>query len=243
MTDGAVWRLATWNVLVQAFCQPDRYRDVDPAALDTDRRRAAVVGEVVRRVGEVDVVCLQEVDEALCRALEGAGLWVHAVAHGEGDHGVAVVRTSPGPAHTGDLGGGRSWAAVTLEDAAAGSVVVVCCHLRHPGDGAVGTAQAVALADQLQRRFAGARIAIGADANAEVGGPAIAALDPLHLELHQPSSTAWIRGGPRTTDLLALPSGGELTEVAGPIGPIPTTDWPSDHRLLVGVWPRRPPTR
>lgn len=242
VSDGSVWRVATWNVLVQAFCQPDRYLDVDPVALDPDRRRSAVVREVVGRVGESDVLCLQEADEALCRALEAEGLCLHVVAHDEGDHAVAVVTGSPRPFHGGDLGGGRSWAGVTLEEADAEPVVVVSCHLRHPGDGPVGTAQAKALADQLRHRFAGMRVAVGADANAAVGGPALEALSSLGLTLLQPSPTAWIRGGERTTDVLALPPGGRLTGVAGPTGPIPTPDWPSDHRLLLGELPRRSTT-
>lgn len=239
VTSRPVWRLASWNVLAQALCDPDRFPDVDPAALDVDARRAAVVAEVVRQTTAVDVVCLQEVDDALGHALAAAGLWVHAAVHDDGIHGVAVVAVEPLTAHVGALGGGRQWVAATLDDGDASSSLVVSCHLQHPGDGPVGSAQAHQLAHQLRQHVGGVRVAIGADANAVVGGPAADALATTGLELHQSPPTALIRGGPRTTDLLALPPGGRLTAMVGPSGPIPTTAWPSDHRLVVGEWPRR----
>jgi len=231
-------------VLAEALCDPDRFADVDPAALHPGRRRAAVVAVVVRWVAAVDVVCLQEVDDALCAALEEAGLWVDVAVHDDGVHGVAVVAAAALPSDSGTLGGGRRWVAATLGDPVGehGGPLVVSCHLQHPGDEPVGSAQAIALADHLGAHLASPgdrQVAVAADVNAAVGGPATDPLAAIGLELHQPSPTAWIRGGPRTTDLLALPPGGRLTTVAGPTGPLPTPDWPSDHRLVAGEWPRR----
>lgn len=237
------WRLATWNVLAQAFCHPDRYLDVSPVALEPERRRAAVVAEVSRRVVDVDVVCLQEVDAALVEELGVAGVWVHAEFHDGGDHAVALASRTPRSTLGGDLGGGRSWAGVELRDAPEGEpgavTVVVSCHLQHPGDGPVGANQAAELVAQLRKVVLGAAVAIGADVNAVAGGPATEAFAGLGLEVHQPTPTAWVRGTPRTTDVLALPPGGRVTDVVGPTGPIPTPDWPSDHRLLAGAWLRR----
>lgn len=242
---GDVWRMATWNVLAQAYCHPERYGDVDPVALEAGRRRAAVVAEVRRWVDTVDVVCLQEVDDALVDALGEAGVWVHAVAHPGRADGVAVASAVARPTLGGALGDGMSWAGVVLTHPAAPAVAttVVSCHLRHPGDGAVGAAQALALAEQLRAgvpggEVSGGPVAIGADANATVGGPPTDAWAALGLELVQPSPTAWLSGRARTTDVLALPPGGHLTSVAGPRGPLPTPEWPSDHRLVAGGWPR-----
>jgi len=235
---GPLRRVATWNVLAQAYCDPRRYADVGAAALDADTRRRLVVHEVVRRVDEVDVVCLQEADGDLVDALVAAGVWVHAVPHPDRADGVAVVAGAVLGAEQGDLGGGMAWAGAVLDDPDGGHTIVVSCHLRHPGDGPVGVHQAGELTSGLRSRFGDARWVVGADANAEVGGPATAALAGLGLELHQPRPTAWISGGPRTTDVLGLPAGGRCTAVAGPTGPIPTTSWPSDHRLLLGEWPQ-----
>jgi hypothetical protein len=231
--------MATWNVLAQAYCHPHRYTDVDPQALDADRRRAAVVDEVVRWVGDVDVVCLQEVDDELVAALEAAGVWTRAVAHPSRADGVAVAASDPLPTEQGELGDAMAWVGAVLGDGSDASTLVVSCHLRHPGDGPVGSAQASSLTSQLSARRDGARLAIGADANAAAGGPPTDAWVGLGLEVHQPSPTAWISARARTTDVLALPPGGRLTTLAGPTGPIPTLPWPSDHRLLAGAWPRQ----
>jgi len=231
--------VATWNVLAQAYCHPDRYTDVDPGALDAHRRRAAVVAEVVRWVDEVDVVCLQEVDDQLTAALAAAQVWTHAVAHPSRADGVAVAAAAPLPTEHGALDGGMVWVGAVLGSGSDHGALVVSCHLRHPGDGPVGSAQASSLASQLSNRSDPAQLAIGADANAAVGGPPTDAWSALGLEVHQPSPTAWISGRARTTDVLALPPGGQLTGIAGPPGPLPTAQWPSDHRLVAGAWPRR----
>lgn len=234
----ARWRIATWNVLAQAYCHPERYLDVDPVALNPGRRRSDVVAEVLRWVGVTDIVCLQEVDEDLRDALGAAGVWVHAVAHPGRADGVAVVAHAPLPVCGGELGGGMSWAGATLVAPTGTSTLVVSAHLRHPGDGPVGAAQARALAEQLGGRPAAQRVAIGADANARSGGPPTDVWAGLGLEVLQPSPTAWISGSARTTDVLALPPGGRLTGVVGPTGPLPTPEWPSDHRLVAGTWPQ-----
>ena len=231
--------MATWNVLAQSYCHPHRYTDVDPGALEVDRRRAAVVAVVVRWVADVDVVCLQEVDDELGCALRAAGVWLHAAAHPSRADGVAVAAAGPLPTEQGDLDDGMVWVGALLGGGSEESTLVVSCHLRHPGDGPVGSAQASSLAGQLSGRSDGSRLAIGADANAAAGGPPTDAWTALGLEVHQPSPTAWISGRARTTDVLALPPGGQLTALVGPSGPLPTPQWPSDHRLVAGAWPRR----
>jgi mRNA deadenylase 3'-5' endonuclease subunit Ccr4 len=60
-------RLATWNVLADAYLRPDWYRAVPAPLLEPERRRAAVC---TRAIGlEADVLCLQEVDETCFAAL------------------------------------------------------------------------------------------------------------------------------------------------------------------------------
>lgn len=233
------WRLVTWNVLAQAFCHPHRYADVDPDALEASSRRARVVEAVVSALGDVDVACLQEVDDGLVAALRDAGVGVHAVAHASRDDAVAVASRSPLVGHGGELGEGMSWAGAVLDAGVSVPTLVVSCHLRHPGDGPVGRAQAGALADQLRSDFSDLRWVVGADANAALGGPATRALSGLGLEVLQESPTSWINGSARATDVLALPPGGRLERTDGPLGPLPTPVWPSDHRRLWGSWPRR----
>ncbi len=60
-------KLATWNVLADSYLRPDWYREVPPALLEPQARLAAVC---TRASGlEVDVLCLQEVDERAATAL------------------------------------------------------------------------------------------------------------------------------------------------------------------------------
>jgi endonuclease/exonuclease/phosphatase family metal-dependent hydrolase len=59
--------LATYNLLAQAYVQPDRYRAVAPELLEPGHRRAAVLERVAGL--EADLLCLQEVEVGMAQAL------------------------------------------------------------------------------------------------------------------------------------------------------------------------------
>jgi len=79
-------RLATYNVLAQAYLRPDWYREVPAALLEPARRQAAVLARVAGL--DADVLCLQEVEaplaEALHRHLEPRGYRGHFQRKGQG---------------------------------------------------------------------------------------------------------------------------------------------------------------
>ncbi len=58
----------SYNLLAQAYVRPDRYRGVDPAALEATARRARVLDRVAAL--DSDVLCLQEVEPAVFEALQ-----------------------------------------------------------------------------------------------------------------------------------------------------------------------------
>lgn len=64
----AAIRIASYNVLAQAYLDPSWYAHVDPAALEPDARRARLAARIVRL--DADVACLQEVEPALFEYLE-----------------------------------------------------------------------------------------------------------------------------------------------------------------------------
>lgn len=63
-------RIATWNVLADAFVKPERYPGVPPRLFEPPVRRARVVARAVE--ANADVLCLQEVEMPLLDALAAA---------------------------------------------------------------------------------------------------------------------------------------------------------------------------
>ncbi len=61
------WCLMSWNVLADAYIRPAYYPRVEPALLEPGARTRAIV-ELVE-ASDADVVCLQEVEPAVLRAL------------------------------------------------------------------------------------------------------------------------------------------------------------------------------
>src|SRR5262245_43709913 len=61
------WCLMSWNVLADAYIRPEFYPGVPPALLQSGARTQAIAGLVEASVA--DVVCLQEVEPAVLRAL------------------------------------------------------------------------------------------------------------------------------------------------------------------------------
>lgn len=79
----------TWNVLADAYIRPAYYPAVEPALLDPGARTRAIADLV--DASEADVVCLQEVEPALLRALARWDVR-HAKKRGKADGCVIAVR-------------------------------------------------------------------------------------------------------------------------------------------------------
>jgi mRNA deadenylase 3'-5' endonuclease subunit Ccr4 len=88
-------RVATYNILANAYLRPERYPRVDPAAFDWSRRREALVARLLGF--DADVICLQEVERdayaSMASALRDGGYaGVHACRRGNPDGCATFVR-------------------------------------------------------------------------------------------------------------------------------------------------------
>jgi endonuclease/exonuclease/phosphatase family metal-dependent hydrolase len=81
-------RVVSWNVLADAYVRREYYPQTNPAVLERASRRAAVVDRLVS-FADADVLCLQEVDDALFaaaqkRLAEWTGRLLRKTGRGEG---------------------------------------------------------------------------------------------------------------------------------------------------------------
>jgi mRNA deadenylase 3'-5' endonuclease subunit Ccr4 len=84
--------VASWNILAEPYIRPGYYPDTDPARLDPEWRRPAVLNRAARL--DADLLCLQEVEpvmfETLRMLLGGLGYEGRLALKGERQEGCAV---------------------------------------------------------------------------------------------------------------------------------------------------------
>jgi endonuclease/exonuclease/phosphatase family metal-dependent hydrolase len=229
-------RVASYNVLADAYLPPDRYARCDPEHLAPSRRHPRLAARVAGLAA--DIVCAQEV-EADVLARFAAALPDHAQRYapkpGRTD-GVAVFARLPIVAERAirfpdDTGRVALLVVVEYEGRHLG---VACTHLKL--DAAIGLTQAQALIDELARVPCDGWVVCG-DLNAEPGAAIVERLLASGLaDAHagSPAFTSNFAGGPSRIDYVL--HGPALTAhpiiVAPPITPstvLPSGDEPSDH--------------
>ncbi|MBX3187489.1 MAG: endonuclease/exonuclease/phosphatase family protein [Labilithrix sp.] len=62
--------VVSWNVLADSYVKPEYWPNTPPELLEPQRRRAALLDRLGTYVGDVDVVCLQEIEPAMFAAAE-----------------------------------------------------------------------------------------------------------------------------------------------------------------------------
>ncbi len=228
-------RIASWNVLASAYCVSERYPS-SPSGWDDPKTRTALVAEIVARLSaEVDVVCLQEVDEDIETAIsEVLPTCSRILASHPHRRDATMVLTNLKPIGTEVMTAGRMRAASM--DLRFGDAVirVVAAHLEWSKDGGTGAQQLDELAATLQEGTSDHCI-IGMDANGSWESPACQPLRQRGWTVAPSVDSARITGsGWLPLDVIAADAG-TLTLLDGrsPQGIIPSLDWPSDHLVIM----------
>lgn len=227
-------RLATWNVLAQAYVLPSRYAGADPDILDAEVRGPLVRRRILGLLATHDVVGLQEVEPDLVAWLtELPGADVVATMRGNGKDGVALVSQihrlhDAATAMTADRK--RAWACATVD-----GVDVVTPHLdpEWPQRKLHGADQAHELVAWIDARTAGPVVVMG-DLNARWSSETGRVLRDAGF-VHAPlTATAATNGKVRTLDVVAS-RGIEITADPTSLPEDGTALWlpsyaePSDH--------------
>ncbi len=145
-------RVASYNVLADAYIRTSYYPGTPPEVLRPERRRTAIAERVARLAA--DVVCLQEVEPATLAAIAARlpGYAVHAERKRDKPDAVAIVTRRPVRgravlAHDDGTGHVALLVAVEDEDRLVG---IAAAHVKwDPPGAAVGLAQAEALLDAV----------------------------------------------------------------------------------------------
>jgi endonuclease/exonuclease/phosphatase family metal-dependent hydrolase len=238
--------VASWNVLAEPHFLKHRahYPGVD---VDAAAREKAVVGRLREETGRHDVIFLQEATPALVSALAAADLPFGWAPLGPGKPDGLAWWTRPGlPVFSTTVGAleGFGRACVTLSvRLPTACVALSCVHLQWSPEPAVQTGQVEALLAALEELPADVFVVLG-DLNAPTDSPAVRALEaagfadastdrdaPTYMGYRTEAGAGpgWVPG--RTDHALARGAALHST-VLGPLGPLPTLSWPSDHLLL-----------
>lgn len=230
-------KVASWNVLADAFARPDWFPGVDPALLAPGARHDGIA-RVLDRM-DVDVVLLQEAEPALLDALVGWGGVEFAQRPGKPD-GCAVLVRAGWSLRTDRVlhyGGQVSRLAqlVTATTPDGRTFAVVNTHLEYSPLGMIGGQQAAELALALPD----GPLVLGGDFNDSPGGPARTALAGAGVSgMDAVEPTSLFRGNePRALDVLGARRA-QLDALESPFvveRAVPTFECPSDHVPLRGL--------
>ena len=225
-------RLATWNVLAQAYVLPSRYAGCAPEDLAAENRGPRVRVRVEALLEAHDVVGLQEVEPDLVAWLEGQADVV-ATMRGNGKDGVALVSAKHplvdgATALTSDRK--RCWAGAVVD-----GVLVVTLHLDPDWSqrNLHGAQQAAELVAWVDDRADGPVVLMG-DLNARWHSDTGGALRDGGFAHAPLRSTAATNGKVRTLDVVAA-RGVEVTAEPTSLPEegtelwLPSYDEPSDH--------------
>lgn len=225
-------RLATWNVLAQAYVLPSRYAGCASEDLSAETRGPRVRERITALLEMHDVVGLQEVEPDLAGWLEQrAGVIV--AMRGNGKDGVALVSSRHAlvdgeTALTADRK--RCWAAAVVD-----GVLVVTLHLDPDWTqrNLHGAQQAAELVAWIEARSDGPVVVMG-DLNARWHSGTGRVLRDAGFVDAPVRSTAATHGKVRTLDVVAsrgMPLTAEPTSLPeeGTVLWLPACDEPSDH--------------
>ena len=227
-------RLATWNVLAQAYAHPHRYAGVLPADLAAETRMPRVRSVLRELLDESDVVAVQEADAGLVSWLRdelGASV-VHAPRASARD---GVLLASSVHALSGEVGatsdGRRTWASATM-----GDVLVVSLHLdpEWPEKRLAGAAQAAELLAWVEA-LEPSPVVLLADLNAPWSSLTGDVLRSHGFEAAPCGATAATNGRTRELDVVAARDCSGLVVTPTDLPPVGSDLWlpdarrPSDH--------------
>lgn len=230
-------RVATWNVLADAYARPGWFPGVDPALLAPGARRDAIAAVLDRL--DADVVLLQEAEPAL---LDSLTAWRHvdfAQRTGKPD-GCAIlvrgrwsVRSSRTLHYDGQVA--RLAQIATLLTPDGRTLTAVNTHLEYSPLGVIGGQQAA----ELARALPSGPLVLGGDLNDAPGGPARTALAGVGVSGMDYAEPTSLFGGRefRALDVLGA-RGAELEVLESPFvveRAVPTLTCPSDHVPVRGL--------
>jgi len=220
-------RVATWNVLCDAYVEPEYFPHTPAAILDPDRRRAALLDRI--RSLDVDILCLQEVDAGLAAAIRAVGLDGRYAPKGGGkpDGCATVSRLPVRSERTLAYADGSGHVALFVE---LDGVTVANTHLKWDPEGTRGARQIAELLEGRPERF----IVCG-DFNAEAASETVSLCLAAGLRDACPAGGATSNANGRakridylfhSLDLRAAPA--LLPRIADDT-PLPSESEPSDH--------------
>lgn len=230
-------KVATWNVLAQPYCHPERYEGC-PAGWDDPQLRSTRIAEIVADLcRDNDVVCLQEVDAVMTARLR-AGLdevTMCYAAHPHRQDGVAIL-TRHQPVSSSILHAGRMKAVAFDLDCEGVRVRAVYTHLEWSDDGMKGAEQLEHLAAGLDSHAADI-VVVAMDANGSWHSPVCAPLRTRGWIAADAAATAMVNYQRwRSLDVIAVNAGVvETACVAGRAPVIPSLAWPSDHCVVTAA--------
>jgi endonuclease/exonuclease/phosphatase family metal-dependent hydrolase len=229
-------RVATWNVLADAFARPDWFPGVDPALLAPGARRDAITVALDRL--DADVVLLQEAEPAL---LDSLTAWRVEFAQRTGKpDGCAILvrgRWSVRESRTlhYDAQVSRLAQIATLMTPDGRTLTAVNTHLEYSPLGVLGGQQAT----ELARALPNGPLVLGGDLNDAPGGPARAALASVGVSGIDYAEPTSLFGGREFRALDVLGARGTVLDVLeSPFvveRAVPTLQCPSDHVPVRGL--------
>lgn len=242
---------ATYNILADAYVRPDRYPFSPAAALAPGPRRALLLARVAAL--DVDVLCLQEVEQAAHAAiadrLGDAWLGLHAPRRRRPDGASLFVRRARFTVedhetlHYTAAGSDAQLALIARLGDGERSVRVACTHLQWcrddtPAEEHTGRAQLLELIDHLAAETS--TLLIAGDLNATSQSPVLRAAGERGLALSAAKQRPWdtcnANKRPRKLDYLLYR--GRLDPHPDPLPPLrrdtpmPSLTEPSDHLPL-----------
>ncbi|MEN0063602.1 MAG: endonuclease/exonuclease/phosphatase family protein [Myxococcota bacterium] len=242
------FRIATYNVLADAYIRPERYRGSSSASLDPVHRRPLQLRRVANLAS--DVICLQEVEAEVYEALDAAlpeYVGTYAPRRDRPDGVATFVRSSgPGVQATTELhyatpqADRDHLALLTVLQVADRRLVLANTHLRWqpaetPIDMHEGVLQLRQLLDALEPY--GLPYVLAGDLNAISQGPVIRLAQQNGLRVTgqslRPWDTALIEGRRRKLDYVLVTTHFNAQPQPVPAlskhRPIPSSEEPSDH--------------